>query len=309
MKVTAPFILLILLTCTCRLSQAQSVIEVSRPELSIKDQEILIAYDILNSSESDKFSIRVEIADAKGRFIDARSLSGDVGEHVKGGFNKQVIWDIEADSIYLDEEIFIQVYALAEAPPVEEQIVPEEKPVVVKKSEVEETPLVEEKPEVEETSLVATNPEVDETSLVAAKPEVEEPQKTEETKPEVEEPQKTEETKPEVEEPQKGVVGYGCIAGALYFNSKAVSSYDAYKKLTNLEEVDDLYNKAVRQDVTSEVMAYAAIGIWVTDLVWTILGTANLNLIQTSGDLNGFSIGTTFEPVSSVPLLALRYKF
>jgi len=47
----------------------------------------------------------------------------------------------------------------------------------------------------------------------------------------------------------------------------------------------------------------------VADLVWTFVGTSDLNKKQTAGEPRGFSIGTTVEPVSSVPLIALRYRF
>ena len=93
---------------------AQSAVIVGKPELSLKDKGIQITYQLLNSSETDKFTIRVEVTDANGRFINANTLSGDVGENIPGGLNKDIFWDIEADSIYLNEEIYVQVYAVPE---------------------------------------------------------------------------------------------------------------------------------------------------------------------------------------------------
>ncbi len=341
MKVPVLFILISILVCTFQPGHTQSAAMVSDPTLSLHDNVVHIAYDILYSSESEKFSIRVEVSDAKGRFLNARTLSGDIGEHVLGGYNKLIFWDIKADSIFLDEEIFVQVYALAEPPPVVVE------PVVIEP--VEDEPLAEEpvaeepvaeKPQETEDATPADDPSVTEETMVENEPQsIEDAEPA--TDPPATDPPATEETKvvedhsvnksfnrsaiilqsvalpglglsrvnPGTPHWIKGVVGYGCIAGSLYFNNKAASSYEDYKNSSRLEDVDDLYNKAVQQDVISEVLAYTAIGIWVVDLVWTFLVTSDLNLNQSSANHKGFAVGTTVEPVSSSPLIALRYKF
>ncbi len=43
---------------------------------------------------------------------------------------------------------------------------------------------------------------------------------------------------------------------------------------------DELFNSAKTQDDISEVFAYAAIGIWVTDIVWNIVGASKLNISE-----------------------------
>lgn len=321
MKVPVLFILITILVCTFQPGHTQSAAMVSDPNLSLHDNVVHIAYDILYSSESEKFSIRVEVSDAKGRFLNARTLSGDIGEHVLGGYNKLIFWDIKADSIFLDEEIFVQVYALAEPPPVVVE------PVVIEP--VEDEPLAEEpvaeKPQETEDAKPADDPPVTEETMVEN-----EPQSKEDAKPADESYSSVNKSfnrsaiilqsvalpglglsrvNPGKPHWIRGVVGYGCIAGSLYFNNKAASSYEDYKNSSRLEDVDDLYNKAVQQDVISEVLAYTAIGIWVVDLVWTFLVTSDLNLNQSSANHKGFAVGTTVEPVSSSPLIALRYKF
>ena len=297
MKVPVLFILITILACTFQPGHAQSAAMVSDPNLSLHDNVVHIAYDILYSSESEKFSIRVEVSDAKGRFLNARTLSGDIGEHVQGGYNKLIFWDIKADSIFLDEEIFVQVYALAEPPPVVVEPVAEE-PVAEKPQETEDAKPADDPPATEETKVVedhSVNKSFNRSAIIlqsVALPGL-----------------GLSRVNPGTPHWIKGVVGYGCIAGSLYFNNMAASSYEDYKNSSSLEDVDDLYNKAVQQDVISEVLAYTAIGIWVVDLVWTFLGTSDLNLNQPSANHKGFAVGTTVEPVSSAPLIALRYKF
>ncbi len=298
MKVTILFTVTMVLVCTSQLSQAQSSVEVSMSDLSWKDSRVQISYDLLNSIEADQFSIRVEVSDAKGQLFDARSLSGDIGEKVYGGLNKKIIWDIVADSIFLDdEEIFVEIYALFKPPPEVAEPVKAEpvvEPVVEEKTVMieEQSPGFEDRTSSEET---ASMKDFNRTAIIVqslALPGL-----------------GLSRVNPGQPHWIKGVVGYGCIAGALYFNDKAVTSYDAYKNSSRLEDVDDLYNKAVKQDAISEVLAFAAIGVWVTDLVWNILGTADLNLTSHPVSHKGVSFSTTVEPVSLVPLIALRYKF
>jgi len=305
---------------------AQSEVEVTKPYLSLKDNGIQIEYQLLNSSESDKFTIRIEVTDANGRFINANTLSGDVGENIPGGRNKVIFWDIEADSIYLNEEIFVQVYAVAEAPPLVE-VLPEVVEVLPQAEEETAQNVIDSAQNVEET----TQNVIDSAQNMELMPKDEDveldPPLTEEKKV-MERPSAKSFNRTGIiiqsmllpglglsrvnsGQPHwiKGVVGYGCIAGTLYFNRKAVTSETSYLGSNDSDERDILFADAVRQDNISEALAYTAIGIWVADLVWTILGTTDLNMDQSSANYKGFSIGTTVEPVSSVPLLALRYKF
>lgn len=288
------FISIILLPA--HLILAQSEVEVSKPDISLKDNGIQIVYQLLNSSESDTFTIRIEVTDVNGRYINAQTLSGDVGEDIPGGLNKEIFWDIEADSIFLNAEIFVQVYAVPEAPPVAEappqlmeetvqDVVDTDQNVERDQSLTEETNVME-KPSgksFNRTGIIIQSmllPGLGLSRVNAGQPHW-----------------------------IRGVAGYGCIAGTLIFNKKAVKSEESYLAADNPDERDILFADAVRQDNISEALAYTAIGIWVADLVWTILGTTDLNMDQSSVNYKGFSIGTTVEPVSSVPLLALRYKF
>ncbi|MCK5134514.1 MAG: hypothetical protein KAR19_01905 [Bacteroidales bacterium] len=313
MRLTDFIILISILLCPAIDLQAQSTVEVTNPVLSLKGSDVQISFDLLNSSRSDIFTIRIEVTNSEGKAIDARSLSGDIGKSINGGRNKKILWDIESDSIFLDEEIFVQVYALTESVPVVEkpQVVETEEPTIVETEEpivveTEEPIVVEtEEPivvETEETPAVragaesgSVNKEYNRTSIIlqsVAFPGL-----------------GLSRTNPGQPHWIRGIAGYGCIAGSIYFNSKAVSSYQAYKNTDNQDEVDNLFNQAVKQDNISEALAFIAIGIWVTDLVWTIAGTSGLKNDQISGDLKRFSIGTTVEPVSSVPLIAFRYRF
>lgn len=112
MRKTSIFIFALLFLFLTNISCfAQTTVKISKPRLELIDNNINIFYNILNSSQTDKFKIWIEITDSIGNRIDAQSLIGDIGENVSGGSNKKITWDIKADSIYLDAGIYIQVNA------------------------------------------------------------------------------------------------------------------------------------------------------------------------------------------------------
>jgi len=361
---------------------AQPTVEVSGPELSLNKGKVLIQYDLVNTKRSEKFTIRIEVTLTTGEHLNATSLSGDIGEGVPGGANRKIVWDIEADSVFLDEEIFVEVFALPEAPPVIEEPVAVVPPPVEeeKKEEVKEEPVVDqarepfEEDKKEPVSEETIEPVAEKTKeSVAEKTKESVAEKTKEPVAEKTKESVAEKTKEPVAEESKdttrlitdetpgekpgepakdsldtgtessdagtefsraglilqsvalpglglsryrqkphwirGVLGYGCLGGSVALSYIAYDSYTAYQTADNEADMEDFFSKAQSRKSTSEILAYTAIGIWVADLVWTFIGTSDLSKKQTAGDLKGFSIGTTVEPVSSVPLIALRYRF
>jgi len=230
----------------------------------MKDNNINIYYDILNSRQTDKFKIWVEITDSTGNNVDARSLSGDIGENVSGGNNKKITWDLTADSIYLDAGIYVQVNAeiLTSAETVEIA-----RPV---KSISRGGVILQ--------SLVF--PGWGLSRINKGKPHW-----------------------------LKGVAGYGCIAASIIYNKKAISSYDDYLQSNDIQDTETFYDNSVKEDNLSEIFAYTAIGIWVTDFIWTIAGSSKLNNDTKYSQVKGFSIKTVYEPRVHAPLVALRYNF
>lgn len=105
----------------------------------------------------------------------------------------------------------------------------------------------------------------------------------------------------------KGVVAYGCLGGSIAMNRSAISTYDDFLNAENSEEADVLYAKASSHDQTSEILGYAAIGIWVIDLVWTFVGTSSKG--DGMASLQGVSVGGGFDKTSGVPQLQLSYRF
>jgi hypothetical protein len=107
----------------------------------------------------------------------------------------------------------------------------------------------------------------------------------------------------------KGIAAYACVGGSIYLNRKAISNYEAYLDPENAENLDDFYNTSVKQDNASEILGFAAIGIWAADLIWTMVGTKSLDTLSHSMKQKGIYLDTGFDAVSNAPLLAFRYVF
>ena len=111
MKNILIFICSLVMVLTGSVCHAQTAAKISKPRLVLEDDHINIHYDILNSLQTDIFRIWIEITDSTGNYIPALSLSGDIGENVKGGNDKMITWDYAADNIYPETGIYVQINA------------------------------------------------------------------------------------------------------------------------------------------------------------------------------------------------------
>ena len=71
---------------------------------------VYIHYDI-KGDPGLKYDIWLEVTDGRGKLLDVRSLSGDVGAPVNGGNDKLIIWKAGEDGINLENQLFFQVNA------------------------------------------------------------------------------------------------------------------------------------------------------------------------------------------------------
>jgi len=81
------------------------------PRLEFDGKQLLISYDIIAKKSSERFFVWVEAKKRNGDTINMRTLSGDIGEFIEPGKNKKIIWIPEADSVFLNEEIYTEVKA------------------------------------------------------------------------------------------------------------------------------------------------------------------------------------------------------
>lgn len=112
----------------------------------------------------------------------------------------------------------------------------------------------------------------------------------------------------------ESLAAYGALAGSIILNRKAVDSYNHYLLPDPGDNAMTYYDTSVSLDKTSEIMAYTAAGIWLADLVWTILkfksSGRNPAVSDQSNDHNrGISFGAGFSRYSQSPLMVMRYRF
>jgi hypothetical protein len=84
---------------------------ITQPVLHFDNSALYISYDIVSKSKSDQFYVWVEIKKKNGESVRARSLSGDIGEKINSGIDKKIVWIPEKDSVYLDEDVTVEIKA------------------------------------------------------------------------------------------------------------------------------------------------------------------------------------------------------
>jgi hypothetical protein len=75
------------------------------------NNQLIITYRIDNKSASDRFLISIEIRRQSGEPIKAKTITGELGDNIKPGNAKIIIWDMGKDSISLDEDIYVKLIA------------------------------------------------------------------------------------------------------------------------------------------------------------------------------------------------------
>jgi len=234
------------------------------------DNKICISYDIQNSNQDNKFKVWIEVTDSTQNKIIPVSITGDLGEKITGGNNKKIIWDFVADSIFLENGIFVQLYSeLQESPEIKEETKPSD--------------LIKTEKEIKRGSIILQ-------SLVFPGWGLSRINKNK-------------------LHWLKGVAGYGCIATSVIYNKKAFSSYNNYLDAENELDINNFYNSSIKEDKLSEAFAYTAIGIWVIDFIWTIVGSSNLKDYQMTGQIGKVFIYPIYEPFFNTTLMTLRLNF
>lgn len=93
--------------------------------------------------------------------------------------------------------------------------------------------------------------------------------------------------------------------GGIALNRGAISTYQDFSDSKTPEEANDLYEKSSRQDMLSETLVYVAAGIWITEIIWTIVGSSNLNRNFNLADTRGVSINSGFDVSTNAPLVGI----
>ncbi len=255
---------------------SQNSAQISQPDLELVGNKIIISYQILRSSNADLFNIWIEVSDENGNSLNARSLSGDVGQNIRGGGNKVIKWNYERDIVSLGEGIGIQVFGELLNPQI--------------KSEVESPG----------TNQSARNMDSNNGGTIT---------KSGAILRSVAVPGWGLSAMTGKSHWLKGVAGYGAIASSLVLNRTAYKNYNLYLDSSDQSEFNGYIEKAVSQQNLSKISAYVAAGIWVADIIWTLMSDSGNEGFQSYSKPNRISLGTVYEPSVMAPLVAFRYNF
>lgn len=273
----------------------QNDVVISHPVVEKEGQQLQISYHIINSHPGDLFNVTLLITDTRGVELEAATVSGDVGHHISGGTDKHITWNAEADSVSIEDalevKLILEVVSIASAGIAREDSVLNEieRAELLRggdpgsKGEFTESTAKAEKPiAYKRSGLVFQSLLFPGWGLTRLK-----------------------------QKPHwiKGLASYACVGGAVYLNRRAVETYAQIDGINDYPGKDNLYQKSLRQDQISEVLAYTAIGIWVADFVWTLVGTSELGVKHNKSPMSGLSLKTNIDPLTYAPMVGIHYRF
>ena len=91
----------------------QSSAEIRNIAFSARNDTLVVTYDILNANRKELFDVSMVIKTASGKLIRPRAVSGDAGQQISGGKGKTIYWDLNRDQIFLNENIEVEIEAVA----------------------------------------------------------------------------------------------------------------------------------------------------------------------------------------------------
>lgn len=90
---------------------AQSKAQVKNVNFELVNNELIITYDIVKHKPAEMFKIWMKVYTAQENELKSESATGAIGENVAGGDHKKIIWNPKNDGVFLDNDIYIQIFA------------------------------------------------------------------------------------------------------------------------------------------------------------------------------------------------------
>jgi hypothetical protein len=230
--------------------QAQTGKEVRNIDFTVINDTMVILYDFANSSEQDIFTVSVSVKTINGKVFNPKTITGDVGNNVKGGRDKRIVWNVAKDNISLDEEGFIEITATIKI----------KKPItadnnIVEKDNKDKSPVVNQNIQ-SSTKTTSTGKAI---LLSTVMPGLGN--------------SKLSEGKPYW---IIGVASYSCLAGGIITSISSSSALKNYNSAATEESRDSYYTKSENNANLSTYLFIGAGVLWVGDLIFTaVQGSSN----------------------------------
>lgn len=109
MKTLPSFLFALVISLLPLITDAQTN-RIENTRLELQGDLLLITYDIVGTTALEE--VWIEVTTENDLLIEARSLSGDIGNNIQPGNNKRIIWDMAADGVDLEgKEVSVRVIA------------------------------------------------------------------------------------------------------------------------------------------------------------------------------------------------------
>lgn len=218
-------------------------IHITKPVIELNNNLLEINYDITGELNNSHLLVSLNIIDDKGKNIKPIKVFGDIGKVESTGTGKKIIWDLEADNFYRNEDIHIQVSAKVTEP---------FKETVANKNE-------EANMNMGKSSAINYKTIAQSTILPGWG------------------------LKEITNNKNYLIIGYtsiGLLAGSITFNRLGYSNYQNYTKSFDKNELDTYYSKAQNQKTISQTLAITGVTIWVGNIIYTVLKSRNQTQIK-----------------------------
>jgi hypothetical protein len=277
--------------CVNILSQAK--FEISQPTLKLLNDRLIVKYDILGVDPDDRFNVKLEISDSKGNKIKANSVFGDIGDNVSGGNSKQIIWDMAADSVYLNIDISVEILVTKILPPKPDIAALKNTDITATKTDSSSAEKKATSAEKEKKSASYKSVKTGSNLLLSTLVPGLGLTRLSEGKPYW----------------ILGLAGYGCLASSVYFNHQSASNYNKYLDSSKADEFDDYFTTGEKQYHVAKVLAWSAVAIWLADIGITWIKASKMKSYATKSKLTLLSVGSTFNNFAHTPQITLVYTF
>ncbi len=104
---------------------------------------------------------------------------------------------------------------------------------------------------------------------------------------------------------------YGLAAGSVFFNSEASNTYDYYlnNNYDNPQQASNDYQNALDNQEQSQTFAYAAIGTWALNMVWTGILAAKNKSVAYNYNKKKMFFYSGINPLNKSVGFTLKYRF
>ncbi len=94
--------------------QAQETIVIPRPDVQFRNDSLFIRYDLQGCRKDQSFKVWLEVSSSTGKRLTPLHISGDAGVGVSCGEGKEIVWDLLADSLIMEDVLEVKVVAETE---------------------------------------------------------------------------------------------------------------------------------------------------------------------------------------------------